>query len=377
MTTTTARLSVHASINADANKNTRVLIVDDSAVVRKILNKILSSDPRIDVVGTAPDPFIARDKIKLLNPDVITLDIEMPKMDGITFLRNLMRLRPTPVVMISSLSVKGADVTLDALALGAVDFVTKPAIDLSHSLQDYAHEITQKVMAAASVKVQVLANRRAEIPIVEQKLSADSILAKTTRQKHIKTTEKVIAIGSSTGGTEAIKEVLVRMPPDAPGIVITQHIPPVFSTSFAERMNSLSQMVVCEASDGQQILAGHAYIAPGDQHLLLIRDGARYLCKLSNGAPVNRHKPSVDVLFRSVAQNAGQNAIGIILTGMGDDGARGMKEMHDAGIPTIVQDENTSVVWGMPGSAVKHGGVDNILPLNKISTATLKLAKSL
>lgn len=377
MTTTTARLLAHSSINAGANKQTRVLIVDDSAVVRKILSKILSSDPRIDVVGTAPDPFIARDKIKLLNPDVITLDIEMPKMDGITFLRNLMRLRPTPVLMISSLSVKGADVTLDALALGAVDFVTKPAIDLSYSLEDYAHEITQKVLAAAGVKVQALANRRGEIPTVDQKLSADSILAKTTRKKHIKTTDKIIAIGSSTGGTEAIKEVLVRMPPDAPGIVITQHIPPVFSSSFAERMNTLSQMIVCEASDGQQILAGHAYIAPGDQHLLLVRDGARYLCKLSNGEPVNRHKPSVDVLFRSVAQNAGQNAIGVILTGMGDDGASGMKEMHDVGIPTIAQDENTSVVWGMPGSAVKRGCVDSILPLNKISTAMLKLAKSL
>ncbi len=370
-------ISSSALAQRGGRKKVRVLIIDDSAVVRKLLTKILSSDRDIEVVGTAPDPYIARDKIKHLNPDVLTLDIEMPKMDGITFLRNLMRLRPTPVIMISSLSVKGASITLDALEFGAVDFVTKPAIDLSHSLQDYADEINSKVKSAAGVKVQAMTSKPLGSGVVDPKLSADSVLAKTTNRKHIKTTEKIIAIGSSTGGTEAVKEVLLRMPSDSPGILITQHIPPVFSASFAERMNSLTNLNVSEASDGQLIVPGHAYIAPGDQHLLLKRDGARYLCKLHNGEPVNRHKPSVDVLFRSVAQNAGQNAIGVILTGMGDDGARGMKEMHDIGIPTIAQDEKTSVVWGMPGSAVKHGGVDKVMALNTIPAALLELVKSI
>ena len=348
----------------------RVLIVDDSALVRDILTDILSSDPGIEVVGTAADPYIARNKIKQLKPDVLTLDVEMPKMDGITFLGNLMRLHPMPVVMVSTLTEKGADVSLSALELGAIDIVAKPKIDLSNTLEQYAEEIIGKVKAAASANVKAI-EKTVEALKVDEKLSADAILAKS-KAKNYKTTDKIIAIGASTGGTEAIKEVLMQMPADSPGIVITQHIPAAFSESFAMRMNSLSQMLVCEATDGQQIMAGHVYIAPGGQHLIIKRSGARYICHLNDGPPVNRHKPSVDVLFRSVAQCAGQNSIAVILTGMGDDGARGMKEMHDVGAPTIAQDENTSVVWGMPGEAVKLGCVDHITPLPQIAQKILR-----
>ncbi len=353
----------------------RVLIVDDSALVRKLLTKILNQDPGIEVVDSASDPFVAREKIKKLNPDVLTLDVEMPKMDGITFLSNLMRLRPMPVVMVSTLTEKGADVTFQALELGAVDFVSKPKSDLSNRIEEYSEEIISKVKMAASANVQAVSNPRrkpAEIITinVEKKLSADAILKKS-KKRIFKTTDKIIAIGASTGGTEAIKEVLLGMPPNAPGIVIAQHIPEAFSGPFAKRMNSLCAMTVYEASDGQQIIPGHVYIAPGSHHLMVERDGARFICRLSDGPPVNRHKPSVDVLFRSVAQNAGPNAVGAILTGMGDDGARGMHEMHEVGSPTIAQDERTSVVWGMPGEAVKLGGVDHVLPLDKVTAKLL------
>ena len=343
----------------------RVLIVDDSALVRQILSEILATDHAIEVVGTASDPYMAREKIRDLNPDVLTLDVEMPKMDGVTFLGNLMRLRPMPVVMVSSLTEKGADITMRALELGAVDFVAKPKIDLAHTLKGYAEEITGKVKAAAQAKVRAL-ERSVSATGSDPKFSADAVLAKKSAPKHFKTTDKLIAIGASTGGTEAIKEVLLRMPADAPGVVISQHIPAGFSTAFAKRMDGLANMVVMEATHGQPILPGHVYIAPGDWHLLVERDGARYVCCLSDGPPVNRHRPSVDVMFRSVAQNVGQNAVGVILTGMGDDGARGLKEMHEAGACTYAQDEKTSVIWGMPGEAVKHGGVDEILPLEKI-----------
>ncbi len=346
---------------------TRVLIIDDSALVRQLLTEILSADPGLEIVGAAPDPYIAREKIKELRPDVLTLDVEMPKMDGVTFLRNLMRLHPMPVVMVSSLTEAGADVTLQALELGAVDFVTKPKIDVSHGLEEYAEEIRAKVKVAAGARVRAYSGPSTATPEVVPKYSADAVLSKKSGPKHLKTTEQVLAIGASTGGTEAIKEVLMRLPASAPGTVITQHIPEAFSKPFAARMNGISAMKVSEAQDGEQILHGHVYIAPGGLHLYVERSGARYMCRLSDGPPVNRHRPSVDVLFRSVAQSVGPNAIGVILTGMGDDGARGMKEMKDAGAQTIAQDERTSVVWGMPGEAVKHGGVDEICPLEEIA----------
>jgi two-component system, chemotaxis family, protein-glutamate methylesterase/glutaminase len=353
---------------------TRVLIVDDSALVRQLLTEILNGDPTIEVVGTATDPYVAREKIKALTPDVLTLDVEMPKMDGITFLANLMRLRPMAVVMVSSLTEQGADVTLQALELGAVDFVTKPKVDLAHSLESYAEEIRAKVRMAARARVRTPEVRPAVAHLITPKHSADVVLAKSGA-RHFKTTDRIIAIGASTGGTEAIKDVLVAMPADAPGIVITQHIPEAFSGPFARRMNSVSAMTVYEAEDGQQILPGHAYIAPGNRHLLVARDGARFVCRLNDGPPVNRHRPSVDVLFRSVAQNVGPNAIGVILTGMGDDGARGLKEMREAGAPTLAQDELTSVVWGMPGEAVKLGAAVEIVPLDAIAARLLVLGQ--
>lgn len=343
----------------------KVLIVDDSALVRQMMSDMLSTDPDIDVVGTAQDPYVAREKIKKYNPDVLTLDVEMPRMDGVTFLSNIMRLRPMPVVMVSSLTEQGADITLDALELGAVDFVTKPKVDLAHKLEDYQQEIIAKVKMAARARVRAKAESKSAE--VAPKLSADAVIEKKERNKRFKTTDKIIAIGASTGGTEAIKEVLQALPADMPGIVITQHIPEKFSAPFAKRMNSCSAMTVYEAQDGQQIVPGHVYIAPGDRHLIVVRDGARYVCQLNDGPPVNRHRPSVDVLFRSVAQHVGPNAIGVILTGMGDDGAVGLKEMRDAGAPTVAQDEKTSVVWGMPGEAIKKGGVEDIAPLDDIA----------
>jgi two-component system chemotaxis response regulator CheB len=364
-----------------AKRRIRVLIVDDSALVRSLLSDILSSDPGIEVVGVAGDAHVAREKIKALNPDVLTLDVEMPKMDGITFLKNLMRLRPMPVVMVSSLTERGADVTLDALALGAVDYLSKPKIDLAATLQNYGEELIEKVRAASKASVRALDPRRAAMIATNMASKAshntDAVLPRAPPPKQLRTTERIIAIGASTGGTEAIKEVLMRLPPDTPGVVIAQHIPKAFSGPFAKRMNDCCQVTVYEAEDGQQVLAGHAYIAPGDRHLMVVRDGARYVCKLDDGVPVNRHKPSVDVLFRSVAQNAGRNAIGAILTGMGKDGARGLKEMLDAGSRTIAQDEATSVVWGMPGEAVSVGAAQYVLPLENVAGKILSLADAM
>lgn len=360
-------------------KKIRVLVIDDSSLVRKLLTQVLESDSRIEVVGTAADPLIARDKIKKLEPDVLTLDVEMPRMDGITFLSNLMRLRPMPVVMVSTLTQKGADVALQALELGAVDYVAKPTTDLMNQLEKYTEEITEKVKMAAAANIKALSReptREKVTPMrIDPKLSTDAVLEKKVVKK-FKTTDKIVAIGASTGGTEAIKEVLMDMPADSPGIVISQHIPEAFSTSFAKRMDTLSAMTVYEAKDGQQIIAGHVFIAPGNRHLMVERDGARYICRLSDGPEVNRHKPSVDVMFRSVAQNVGPNAIGVMLTGMGDDGAKGMKEMNEQGAPTIAQDERTSVVWGMPGEAVKEGAVDSILPLGNIAGKIISLLRS-
>jgi two-component system, chemotaxis family, protein-glutamate methylesterase/glutaminase len=357
----------------------RVLIVDDSALVRRILTELVSADPEMEVVGTASDAYMARDKIKQLNPDVITLDVEMPKMDGVTFLRNLMRLRPMPVVMVSSLTEHGAEITLDALAVGAVDYLPKPKIDLAATLGDYAEELCAKLKAAARARVRRYSNADASPGISQAppKYSADAVLPKAAAPRQFRTTDRIIAIGASTGGTEAIKDVLVQLPADTPGIVIAQHIPKAFSTPFARRMDACCQMTVYEAEDGQQILPGHVYIAPGDRHLLLVRDGARYVCKLDDGQPVNRHKPSVDVLFRSVAQQAGRNAIGVILTGMGKDGAAGLKEMRDAGSPTIAQDEATCVVWGMPREAVALGAAVQVMGLHEIPARLRALAESM
>ncbi|MBE9562755.1 MAG: chemotaxis response regulator protein-glutamate methylesterase [Proteobacteria bacterium] len=342
----------------------KVLIIDDSALIRQMLTKIINSSHDMEVVGIAGDPYIARRKIKQINPDVLTLDIEMPRMDGLAFLNNLMRLRPMPVIMISALTEKGADTTLQALEYGAIDFITKPKLDISNTFGNYAEEIIAKIRIAAKVKVHAYsANKKLTVP---PKYSADVIIKHNPISHQFKTTDKIIAIGASTGGTEAIRALLAQIPPDIAGIVISQHIPINFSRSFATRMDHISAMTVYETKDNQAILPGHVYIAPGDSHLLVKRYGAKYLCSLNQGEAVNRHRPSVDVLFRSVAQNVGPNAIGVILTGMGDDGARGIKEMHDAGAVTIAQDKRTSVVWGMPGEAVKRGGIDHVLPLQAI-----------
>ena len=343
-----------------SNRRIKVLIIDDSALVRALLTRILGADPALQVIGTAPDAFIAREKIKTLNPDVLTLDVEMPRMDGLQFLRNLMRLRPMPVVMCSSLTERGADVTLAALELGAIDFVTKPKVDVAHALEAYAAELINKVKVAAVARVRpvfarsVAPNQTDIAPIVRPEL-------------RFRTTDQIVAIGASTGGTEAVREVLRRMPADSPGMVITQHIPRAFSAPFAARLNACSQLSVQEAQDGALILPGQAYIAPGDRHLTVERDGARYRCRLRDDAPVNRHRPSVDVLFRSVAEQVGRNAVGVILTGMGADGARGLKEMRSRGAHTIAQDEKSSVVWGMPGAAVALGADDCILPIERIA----------
>lgn len=349
----------------------RVLIIDDSALVRKMLAGMLSEDPQIEVVGSAPDPLAAREKIKQLNPDVLTLDVEMPRMDGLTFLDNLMRLHPMPVVMVSSLTARGAEVTLRALELGAVDFLAKPGSDLTGTFGDSAEEIRAKVKMAARARPRAR-TEPAQPPRASPRFDADAVLPRVTGSAS--SGGRIIAIGASTGGTEAIRVVLSMMPPDAPPIVITQHIPAQFSAPFAQRMDRCSAMRVCEARDGQSIQAGHAYIAPGDRHLLVVRDGSRQVCRLHDGPLVNRHKPSVDVLFRSVVAGIGAAGIGALLTGMGDDGARGLKEMRDAGAPTVVQDEATSVVWGMPGSAWKLGAADQALPLEAIAGRLLELA---
>ncbi len=348
----------------------RVLIVDDSAVVRQILSEILASDAGIEVVGTAADPLLARDKIKRLAPDVITLDVEMPRMDGLAFLENLMRLHPLPVVMISSLTERGADTTLQALALGAVDFVSKPKLDVARGLAGYAEEIIEKVKAAARSRVR---------PLVRGPVAARLTLPATSpsvvpRGAQFRTTDRLIALGASAGGTEALRVVLESLPADAPAVVMTQHLPATFSAAFAERLDRHAAMAVREASDGEAVLPGHAYLPPGGRHLRVIRDGARWRCRIDDGPAVNRHKPAVDVLFQSVAQSAGANAIGAILTGMGDDGARGLLQMRQAGAPTLVQDEASSVVWGMPGAAFKLGAATETVPLERIAERLLALA---
>lgn len=369
----------------DLMQKIKVLVIDDSALVREMLTKMLSDDPRIEVVGQANDPYDARTKIKELHPDVLTLDIEMPKMDGVTFLKNLMRLHPMPVVMISTLTEKGADVTFEAMDLGAVDFVTKPKIDLEHSFEDYAFEIRRKVKMAARVSKRMLETQYARYQAGKERQVAHLSSVKHLEQNpieaskpsyHGKGSKKIIALGASTGGTEAIKEVLMRLPAKTPAIVITQHIPAAFSEPFAKRMDGVSEMYVHHAQDGQEILAGHVYIAPGGKHLEVIQQMGKYVCKLNDGPPVNRHKPSVDLMFESVVKNVGKNAMGVILTGMGADGARGLKALREAGVATIAQDEKTSVVWGMPGESVKIGAVDFVLPLGQIASKISELAES-
>ncbi|WP_037082544.1 chemotaxis response regulator protein-glutamate methylesterase [Pseudoxanthomonas sp. J35] len=343
----------------------RVLVVDDSAVVRQLLTELLARDPEIEVVGTAADPLLAREKIRRLNPDVLTLDVEMPRMDGLAFLEHLMRLRPMPVVMVSSLTERGADVTLQALALGAVDFVTKPRLGVAQGLAEYAGEIAAKVKAAARARVR---------PLTRPATRLEPLAPAAAATAPFRTTERIIAIGASAGGTEAIRAVLERMPPDAPAVMLAQHIPGSFSRAFAERLDRHSPLLVREASDGEAVLPGHAYLPPGDRHLQVVRDGARWRCRVDDGPPVNRHRPSVDVLFRSVARSAGPNAVAAILTGMGDDGARGLLELRQAGAATLVQDEASSVVWGMPGAAVKLGAAQEIVPLERIAGRLLELA---
>jgi two-component system chemotaxis response regulator CheB len=370
----------------------KVLIIDDSAVMRKVLSAILAEDPEIEVVGTAPDPLIARDKIKMLHPDVLTLDVEMPRMDGLTFLRNLMRLRPMPVVMISTMTERGAATTMEALALGAVDFVAKPKIDAGRNLEQYAEEIVAKVKGAARARVRPLRGdptgntdwdlmgREAEAPLAPPpSLGVDAVIPRRAVGRTagvvplVGALGRLIAIGASTGGTEAIKDVLLHMPAQSPPVVVTQHIPPKFSTMFARRMDGLVPMTVYEAEDHQPITTGCVYIAPGDRHLLVDKTRTGYVCRLSDGPLVNRHRPSVDVLFRSVADVAGPHAVGAILTGMGADGAVGLKEIRDRGGQTIAQDEESSVVWGMPGEAVRAGAAEKVLPLDAIAAEILRL----
>ena len=348
-------------------KSIRVMIVDDSATVRQVLNGVLSAEPDIDVIGVAVDPLFALDKMNHNWPDVIVLDVEMPRMDGITFLKKIMAERPTPVVICSTLTEKGAETTMQALAAGAVDIVTKPRMGLRQFLIDSGSELVRAVRAAAHARVRrnAVAAPAAAAPVVAGKLSADAILAAPAKAMN-ETTDKVVAIGTSTGGTQALEVLLTALPRTVPGIVIVQHMPEKFTAAFANRLNGLCQLEVREAANGDRVLPGRALIAPGGRHMLLKRSGAQYHVEVVDGPPVNRHRPSVDVLFRSVAKCAGRNALGIIMTGMGDDGARGLKEMHDGGAHTIAQDEASCVVFGMPKEAIKLGGAEAVLPLQHI-----------
>jgi two-component system chemotaxis response regulator CheB len=343
----------------------KVLIIDDSALIRSLLTEIINKQPDMQVVGTAPDPLVARERIKALNPDVLTLDVEMPKMDGLAFLEKLMRLRPMPVVMVSSLTEKSSAITLQALELGAFDFVTKPKVDIQHGLQEYAEELTDKIRGAAKARLRQPIVRSATQNAVAQKNSADVVLP--AEHRTFATTEKVILLGASTGGTEALKEFMVDMPADCPAILIAQHMPETFTKTFAKRLDGLCRISVKEAGHGERMLPGHAYLAPGNRHLLLKRSGANYVTELSDGPPVSRHRPSVDVLFRSAANCAGKNAIAFIMTGMGDDGAAGMLEMYQAGAQTLAQDEASCVVFGMPKEAINRGGVAEVVPLSEMS----------
>lgn len=341
---------------------TKVLVIDDSALIRSLLTEMINQQKDLEVVGAAPDPLIAREMIKQLNPDVLTLDVEMPKMDGLDFLEKLMRLRPMPVLMVSTLTERGSEITLRALELGATDFVTKPKTAITEGMREYSNIIADKIRTAAKAKIACL--QRSAKPAAQSETLG-------MLKNPLISSEKLIIIGASTGGTEAIKSFLLQMPSDCPGILITQHMPAGFTKSFANRLDSLCKISVKEAVDGERVLPGHAYIAPGDKHLLLARSGANYITKLSDADPVNRHKPSVDVLFDSAASNAGKNAIGVILTGMGKDGAAGMARMKQAGAFNYAQNEESCVVYGMPREAVAHGGVDEVAHLTELPKLVL------
>jgi len=350
---------------------TRVVVVDDSALVRSLLAEIINRQSDMQCVGAAADPLVAREMIRNLNPDVITLDVEMPRMDGIDFLGKLMRLRPMPVVMVSTLTERGADVTLRALELGAIDFVAKPKIGVADGLRQLADDITDKIRVATRAQVR-RPSASAPAAATGHATSAAAPIAQLGRLS----TEKVIFIGASTGGTEATKEVLMSLPPDCPALMITQHMPPGFTRSYAARLDGLCRIRVAEARDGERVLPGHAYIAPGGLHLSVERSGANYIARVQDGEPVNRHKPSVEVLFKSAARIVGQNALGIMLTGMGADGAKAMKEMRDAGSYNLVQDEASCVVFGMPREAINAGAAHEVLPLGQIGAKLIDRLRS-
>jgi two-component system, chemotaxis family, protein-glutamate methylesterase/glutaminase len=346
----------------------KVLIVDDSALVRSLLSEIIHHAPGFVLVGAAPDAFVARDMVNQFSPDVITLDIEMPRMDGLSFLEKLMAARPTPVIMISTLTESGAEATMRAFELGAVDFIPKPKLGIAEGLRDYEELILEKLKAAAKANVKKLKRTNVhERAMGDQKLVAN----------RIHSTEKIIAIGASTGGTEAIKDLLLQLPAAVPGIVMTQHMPPGFTRTYAERLNKITRLHVVEAKGGERILPGHAYLAPGGYHLLVVRSGADYVTKLSDAEPVHRHRPAADVMMASVAAAGGKNVIGILLTGMGKDGAQGMLDIRNHGGYTFAQDEASCVVYGMPKEAVALGGVDQTVELDKMGAALLEKVKSL
>ena len=346
----------------------KVLVVDDSALVRSLLSEIIRNSNGLELVGAAPDAYVARDMVKQFSPDVITLDIEMPRMDGLSFLEKLMKARPTPVVMISTLTEDGAEATLRALELGAVDFVPKPKLGVASGIREYEEMIVEKIREAAGAKVSALKSTPKPATDRHDKISLGS---------HLQSTEKIIAIGASTGGTEAIKELLIQLPSAVPGIVITQHMPAGFTRTYAERLNKCTRLHVVEAKGGERILPGHAFLAPGGHHLVVVRSGADYKVMLSDAEPVHRHRPAVDVMMESVARVGGKNVIGVLLTGMGKDGARGMLDIRNHGGYTFAQDEASCVVYGMPKEAVLCGGVDQTVELDKMGAALIGKIKQM
>ena len=358
-----------------ANK-IKVLIVDDSALVRQVVAQALASDPGIEVIGAASDPLFALQKMQSQWPDVLVIDIEMPRMDGITFLKKIMAERPTPVVVCSSLAEKGAQATFEALSAGAISIITKPKLGLKSFLEDSSNDIVQAVRSAARANMRAVRQNATAASWPAPKLTADAMLSAADNRALVKTTDQVVAIGTSTGGTQALEAVLTKLPATSLGILIVQHMPEKFTAMFAERLNGLCQIEVREARNGDRIIPGLALIAPGGRHMMLKRSGAQYVVEVADGPVVNRHKPSVDVLFRSVARFAGANALGIIMTGMGDDGARGMKEMHDTGARTIAQDEASCVVFGMPKEAIKLDAVDQVVALDQIPQAIIGFSKA-